>query len=54
MIRLGMIGAGNFSYTHKCVIRQVEGCKICAISDLIEEKANALAEGIYRLSGHAG
>lgn len=45
MIRLGIIGAGNFSYTHKRAIRQVEGCEICGVSDLVEEKAKALAEG---------
>lgn len=46
MIRIGMIGAGNFSYTHKRAIKSLDGCEICAVSDLIEEKAAAFAEGI--------
>lgn len=45
MTRLGIIGAGNFSYTHKSAVKLLPDCEICAISDLVIEKAEALAEG---------
>lgn len=44
---MGIIGAGNFSYTHKSAIKLVPACEICAINDLLEEKAVALAAGTH-------
>jgi predicted dehydrogenase len=46
MIRIGIIGAGGFSYTHKRAIGMVADCEICAVSDLVYEKAEKFAEGI--------
>ncbi len=52
MFRFGIIGAGNFSYTHKRAISQLSDCTLCCVSDLAIDKAEKLAAGtgaaVYR------
>ncbi len=45
MIKLAIIGAGQFSYNHKKAIRKNSGCDLVAICDLLEDNARRLAEG---------
>jgi predicted dehydrogenase len=45
MLKVGLIGAGFMGAMHANCYKNIEGAELCAIADIREEKAKALAEG---------
>ncbi|HAH20855.1 MAG: hypothetical protein A2Y00_03175 [Omnitrophica WOR_2 bacterium GWF2_43_52] len=43
-IRFGIIGCGRISKIHTAVLNQLPGAEICAVCDIVEERAKAYAE----------
>lgn len=52
MRRVGIVGCGGIAGVHTWALKQIEGCRICALCDVVPERAKQLA-GICGVSEEA-